>query len=477
MISERTGTAVQASPHGVRVVDPELERIREVLLSRLLEFARRWSQGQPIDPDWEQVRHEAIRFNHRHYLARIPVYAGLAESAGLRPDADAADEDTDELLDLIVNELLVTDAVFKSYDPAWLQTGDFGRMTRWLGEIHATELSAPPEHGLAGVREWSSWLAGQGVHLSYSSGTSGRMSFVPRDARAFKALMENSRSYARTDWFMDPQTGRPRRFACLIAGPRGHGLGILGAAAGLARLAVRAHYHLDLDVGGQQLEQASQLDAERLNQVFGLSDQAQALAAARTVAFLDECTEQALPVLVFGPPFLLRRMCLGIREAGGCRPLRTGSMVSSGGGWKSFSNERISAAQLRAMVDEVLGLSGVGDASVAGDGFVDAYSTAELNCTLMSCAYGRYHVPPLVEPLVLDEDYLGAIGTTGRGLLGFLDPFATSYPGFFVTGDIAELGRGRCECGLDGYHISGEIQRARAHEVKGCGGVLASLLT
>jgi hypothetical protein len=77
--------------------------------------------------------------------------------------------------------------------------------------------------------------------------------------------------------------------------------------------------------------------------------------------------------------------------------------------------------------------------------------------------------------VVLDEALMGSVGTQGDGLLGFLDPFAMSYPGFVITGDVARLRRGSCPCGLAGWFIDREIQRAPGREVKGCGGVLASV--
>jgi hypothetical protein len=64
----------------------------------------------------------------------------------------------------------------------------------------------------------------------------------------------------------------------------------------------------------------------------------------------------------------------------------------------------------------------------------------------------------------------------GEGLLAFLDPFATSYPGFVITEDRATLAFGRCGCGRPGAFIEGEIERAPGAEVRGCGGLLGSIL-
>jgi len=87
----------------------------------------------------------------------------------------------------------------------------------------------------------------------------------------------------------------------------------------------------------------------------------------------------------------------------------------------------------------------------------------------------RFHVPPLLEPLVFDESLMPLSGNDLKGIFGFLDPFALSYPGFLITGDQVELVYGDCPCGRKGYALKGEIRRAPGKEVKGCGGIMASV--
>ena len=61
-----------------------------------------------------------------------------------------------------------------------------------------------------------------------------------------------------------------------------------------------------------------------------------------------------------------------------------------------------------------------------------------------------------------------------RLLHGFLDPLDISYPGFIISGDEIHFVDGECACGLSGPAVT-EIGRARHREVKGCGGIMASL--
>ncbi|MEM7404044.1 MAG: hypothetical protein AAF458_02070 [Pseudomonadota bacterium] len=420
----------------------------------LLDLARRWAAGDNVVDDARIPRHALLLGNHRHYRANIAVYRELCDSLSVGDDVD---------LDTIVNELMFSDQLFKSYAPGLPERAEFGDLTHWLRSLYSGEI--PSEVAAVGtLSAWRNTLARHGVRLSYSSGTSGQMSFVPRDAQSWAALTNNGQTYSDTSWFLDSD-GRPRPFACLVAGPRGTGLGIQGAAAGLTRMAARSHYLFDTELDIDGVLGAGSPDAGPT--IVNAAGGAAPFVQARD--FLRSAAEDKLRVLVFGAPFYLRQLCQQLAALGGNIELPAGSMVSTGGGWKSFAREMIPRADLLAMIERTLGIGAAA--------FKDVYSTAEINCSLIGCAEGRYHIPPLLEVVVLDEAFLGEIGAPGTGLVGFLDPFATSYPGFIITGDVATLSEGHCACGLHGPFIDGEIQRATNREVKGCGGVLAAALS
>ncbi len=98
----------------------------------------------------------------------------------------------------------------------------------------------------------------------------------------------------------------------------------------------------------------------------------------------------------------------------------------------------------------------------------------EANVFMVRCDHGRFHIPPILEPVIFDEALLPLAGTTGHGIFGFLDPLALAYPGFIITGDLVRLVGGDCACGLSGPAIT-EIGRAQNREIKGCAGVMASV--
>ena len=100
----------------------------------------------------------------------------------------------------------------------------------------------------------------------------------------------------------------------------------------------------------------------------------------------------------------------------------------------------------------------------------------EINTLLLRCEHGRFHIPPIIEPVILDEELNPLEGKDNRGAFGFLDPLAVSYPGFIISGDYVHMIDGECDCGLTGPAIT-EIGRMPGSEVKGCGGIMGSLRT
>lgn len=317
-------------------------------------------------------------------------------------------------VEAIVGAMMFSTDVFKSYEPDWLDDGAFAELTAWLGEV-STLRPPPPGPEVTDVDGWGAHLRRHGVRLSSSSGTSGYPSFVPRDAPTWAALCGNGRHYA------EDRDASPYDLLALM--PSGGALGLQAAADGLARRATAA-YFLEGPV----------TDA---------------------LAFLDGAERR---VLIFGPPFRAAALCEAILERGAPVALAPGSRLITGGGWKGAAPVALGDLATRA-----LGLA-----------VADAYSATELNAVLSMCPEGRYHAPPLLQPILLDEALDWVPDGEGEGMLAFFDPFAACYPGFLVTGDRARLTREPCPCGLSGWSIVGAITRAPGHEVRGCAGALAA---
>jgi len=96
---------------------------------------------------------------------------------------------------------------------------------------------------------------------------------------------------------------------------------------------------------------------------------------------------------------------------------------------------------------------------------------------MMKCEEGRFHVQPHLETIILDEALEPVDAPDGEdaiGILGVMDPFAASYPGFLITGDNVHRSSRPCPCGLAGDTFL-KVGRAAGAEVKGCGGIMATV--
>ncbi|MDD5605552.1 MAG: hypothetical protein PHX29_06595 [Dehalococcoidales bacterium] len=141
------------------------------LINKLIHASRAWAVGDEIDAcQLAGLREEAIRINHKHYFQNIPVYRKLVLEEGLGENADVAS---------IRKRLMLSADIFKSYDQAWLDEANFSRMTDWLSGIFHRRIDIDPSY-LKTMDEWIDELGKAGIHVVYSSGTSGAFSFVPR---------------------------------------------------------------------------------------------------------------------------------------------------------------------------------------------------------------------------------------------------------------------------------------------------------
>ncbi|GAA4993819.1 hypothetical protein [Actinopolymorpha pittospori] len=378
------------------------------LLQRLLVAARLWSTGGAVDLDAvSSVRDQALASNHRRHLAEIPVYAQIAAEAGVSDQASP---------DVIRERLVLRDDWFKSYDPDWVGC-DFARLTAWLETIAAVRAPLRIE-GSTDLASWRAELRRSGIFVTFSSGTGGQPSLVPRDEITLAAL--RSSSGVRLPW--SPAAGE---YDLLALTSPGMGSGIQSGAAGLAAGARRVHR-----LGGP-----------------GLAE------------FLRTAAHHQQQVVIYGPPSGLSEVVDRLGQLPERLRLPPGSCVLTGGGWKKDLPHDL--ATLFDAVSELLGID--------RGRCVDTYSTAELNTVFVSCRDGRYHVPPVVEAVVVDDLLRPVDDPAPDGRLAVFDPFALSYPGLLATSDQVHLRQDPCACGLGGQTLLPPIRRMPGAPERGCG--------
>ncbi|MBU2488147.1 MAG: hypothetical protein KKA60_02025 [Proteobacteria bacterium] len=464
--------------------DPRLLAVREEL-SRL---TLAWARDKALDADKAKtLRRRAASLNHARYFANIPLYRRICERAGVT--------EAEPKFATLVADLMAPDDIFKSYPQRLLDEGDFSAMNRWVSEVSTLDL--PEEAGAhATLDDWVESLAGRGAHLVFSSGTSGAMSFVPRDALTWDAFTRMPFLYVPfvladrgvlPGWkaFLARGLARflsPERlldaffkvglrdfdgFFCNFSGGN-QGIQLVGQKIGA--MCGKAHFLYDTRMSATAVRAivrgpATENDARLMEEFLATTVHDKEANYERLIREMRDSARRGRKCILFGTPYLLLEICERV-AAGGALKLPKGSNVVFGGGWKSFTGERIPEAELLAVLSETFGIEPMA--------VCEGYSMTEIQALMLKCPHGLYHVPPHLEVVLLDEGLNAMDETSTTGILGVLDPFAGSYPGFLVTGDSVRMASGPCACGRPGLAIA-QVERSPGREVKGCGGIMAKV--
>jgi long-chain-fatty-acid---luciferin-component ligase len=163
-------------------------------------------------------------------------------------------------------------------------------------------------------------------------------------------------------------------------------------------------------------------------------------------------------VALIGPPPLLVELAAALGDR---RPaLRPDSLVVAIGGWKRRSGSMIERDRFDELLATALGLD---------PGQVrDAFNMVELNSVVFECAAKAKHCPPWLDARARDPRTLDPLPSGEPGILAFLDPTPTSYPGFVLSDDFGSVEHGaRCGCGRVGDLLRIE-RRINRIESRGC---------
>jgi len=455
---------------------------------QLIQQTQAWALRRGFDPALaRQLRHQAILANHAHYLEHIPVYRRFANEEGVGRETT---------IETLKRQLMLPDEIFKSYNQAWLDVCDFTRMNAWLGEVFHQRVEVEVSD-VASIDAWIERLAWHGLRLVYSSGTSGNFSFIPRDQDSWNLFTTASSCYI-TPLLLQRKAGAWWQRTLLPAAIR------LLHPATFARLSRRVGVH-DYDAffldfanghtGNQTLEQElgelfrktfylyettlsptvlrllrrgpqTEQDQQALSQLQEIVVTRKEENYTRLVERMRQSTREGQKIFIFGTTQQYMELCELILENNKPLGFKDGSMILFGGGWKSFTGERISREELLNRMSKSF--------SLPPERILEGYSMTEINAFMLRCDHGRFHIPPTIEPVIFDAQLEPMQGSDLRGTFGFLDALATAYPGFIISGDEVHYVEGDCPCGLVGPAVT-EIGRAQAREVKGCGGIMASL--
>ena len=402
----------------------------------------------------ERLQLEAVRHNFGVMRNRIPALQKLADRQGL--------ERIDKIEDVL--PVCFDHRVLKNYPIQIIENRDFPKLTRWLDKLTAHDLTKVDLTGLSTIEDWLARLEAYGMLVTYSSGTTGKLSFVPRSRDEFGPWRAHFYSVNRACCGVDfHETKIPTFFP----GYRGGYQTMLKMMSmfNVEMAGGPEHYYTlyDSHIPADLMALSGRLQSAEDKGEIGRLGLDPALLTQRQTMFAQAKRRDGDLEVWFGKlikEFKGQRVKIGGTFSDLYRVARAGldkgmtcefapnSVMIGGGGMKGYKD---APADWEDQVKQFFGVGRLANQY----GFSECIGNAPL------CEAGYFHFLPYSVPLLMDADGK-ALPREGvqKGRLVLVDPIPTSYWGGFVSGDeITMHWDERCDCGWGGPRAAKTIRR------------------
>jgi hypothetical protein len=372
--------------------------------------------------------------------------------------------------------LLLAHTVYKSYPISYLENSRFDKLTKWLSGLTATDLSRVDATGIESIDDWIDELdAKTDLLVTHSSGTTGKLSFLPRTKQQSKMVSQLYSNLWRDFNGADSGPDIIKHHMPMISPSYRYGAGMgqrmsnlnveLYAGGEENVLFLYPHQRLSADV----MSLSSRLRAAEAKGELGALKIPQALLRRREEFIeLEKQRPQAIREFLdaaqsrFGGQDVYIGAVYTLLYDWAEQGLKQGqknifgpdSFVASGGGKKG----RDLPDNWKEMIQDFLGL----------DTMYETYSMTEISFGSALCAAEKYHFAPMLVPYLLDPR-TGALlprkdGTTGR--MALFDLMPDTFWAGFITGDEVTAGGWEkpCNCGRTGFYVDTTIRRYSEQE-------------
>ena len=405
----------------------------------------------------QDLLNQAIRYSFKNHFENNKIYGKLCEFNKLKPDLIKSKDD-------YIKIPLIPDSFFKDY-PEGI---DF---MRWLENIYTGSFPTPQIKTEDFDYDYViDHLNKKDISIMFTSGTSGRFSFIPRDKTSWNRLKYN----AMKSFFELMDYNPDDIVILLIPDPKLTNLTI----ASLFGIAYDLYKPENIYIALKGLKITIQFLRMQINKTIGIKEKIKANTISkftpllqkksdkRIINLLEKFEREGKRVLIGGPPFWLNRI-LDRMNRENIQLKLSDSQILTGGGWKSEENKRIPEEKFREKIQKLLG--------IPQHRFHDIYAMSECSSIFLSCEGHYKHVPPTIVPIILDEE-LNPTEYGKYGRFAFIDPLPKSYPGFIVTGDKVRLLKKCPKCNHEGPVLDIEVSRMPGVEGRGCAAVMADLM-
>lgn len=402
----------------------------------------------------EALQLAAVRHSFAQLRNRVPALKKLADRQGV--------DSIDRLEDVL--PVCFDHRVLKNYPIQIIENRDFAKLTAWLDKLTVHDLTRVDLSGLTTIEEWLDRLDAYGMLVTYSSGTTGKLSFVPRSLDEFGPWKFHYYNVTRASSGVDPWT---QRLPTFFPGYRGGHQTMLKIMSmfNMEMAGGPEHYHTlyDSHIPADLMALSGRLQAaedrgeiERLGLEGGLLEQRQQMLEQGRrreqdmERWFSKLIEQYRGQRVkIGGTFadLYRVAKTGLDKGIRCE-FAPGSILTGGGGMKGYKD---APDDWEEQVKDFFGIDRLGNQY----GFSECIGNAPL------CEHGFFHFLPYSVPLLMgpDGEALPREGVQ-KGRLVLVDVIPTSYWGGFTSGDeVTVHWEEDCPCGWGGPRVAKSIRR------------------
>jgi hypothetical protein len=379
----------------------------------------------------------------------IPLLRHRTQDGGIVKVAERAD----------LVPLLFAHSAYKSYSQSWLTEGRWGRMAKWLQTVATSSLDGLDLDGVSDIDGFVERLESVGSYVTCSSGTTGKPAMIACSATDLDIASQSN--VTGLSWATGIQPVGDRKFFGL--GPRTRiernertRLALIDAFSNPA-----SSYQLPLDP--IRVGSIMEMIAFRRRVADGTASPSDVAAfenlSAQRQTELDTAVGQAVDeliasraqkLLLTGMFASLFQIADGVRAKGfSGKDFQDDTALLVGGGLKGAALPE----NYREYIFETF--------NIREEKVYHFYTMQELNSPFPKCAAGRYHVPPWVLLLPLDEagERLLPIDTPIQGRAGFFDVSLDGRWGGVISGDRVDVDFAKCRCGRHGPTIGQDIVR------------------
>jgi hypothetical protein len=360
--------------------------------------------------------------------------------------------------------LLFDHRIYKSYPLSLIEKRDIAKLNSWLDRLTTLDLTQMDLSGLTMIDDWLTRLDDFGMLVGTSSGTTGKLSFVPRSKQELPSwkhsYFEAQRATTGVDAYTDhvptffpgyrgghhmmlkmlslfniPAAGGPEHYHTLYQTHIPSDLmslaGRMQAAEDRGELAQLGLDTALLKAREEMIAQAKRRDSDIEGWFFKLFEEFRGQRVKLGGSFAD----------------LIRTANSGIEK--GLKPeFGKGSFIMTGGGMKGFKD---APEDWEGYVKDYFGLDTIGM----------FYGMSEVMSMSPRCSAGHFHIMPVTIPLLFDKD-MNLLPREGAqtGRYAFFDLMAQTYWGGFISGDEITIHWDEdCPCGWKMPYIGPQIRR------------------